>query len=122
METQFFTGTILVKCMKDPLYGVVIGNIPEVMGIEGNLYTRVGESEDQQTRGSVAMPRYHESDENTIPKAIDVVGVGEERRASASSGLKFGHLYVTRGVLKTEQEQDHTPRTSRERLGVSFII
>lgn len=104
VHTPYFSGMLLVKCMQDPLYDLVLGNIPGARppnDPDWKWHPHVDEA--KTTPESYQERAQSPGSSNTAMDSQKLVAVAEIDRLPTGS---FNIAEVTRDELKEKQEQD----------------
>ncbi|XP_077560624.1 uncharacterized protein LOC144175419 [Haemaphysalis longicornis] len=118
VHTPYFSGMLLVKCMQDPLYDLVLGNIPGARppnDPDWKWHPHVDEA--KTTPESYQEPAQSSGSSNTAMDSQKLVAVAEIDRLPTGS---FNIAEVTRDELKEKQEQDDSLKDCFRKRGTTF--
>ncbi|XP_054925300.1 uncharacterized protein [Dermacentor andersoni] len=117
INSPYFSGTAIVKCMTAPLYDVIIGNVPgsrEPHDPDKTWTKRLkkpiedGIASGKRTKG-----------EDHSPDAL-LVGIKGRDQQPKTSAINISALKITRQDLTTAQNEDKTLESCRNKVGQVF--
>ncbi|CAN7974920.1 unnamed protein product [Ixodes persulcatus] len=116
MDTPFFTGDLIAKCMENPLYDVILGNIPNVRAPgdpdqSWNLPKAENAGEPPRGRGE-------EEEASPITAAVETRSNKQKKKTSTPLRVPLiGGEPEKPEKLAEEQKKDNTLRSCFERVG-----